>query len=60
MESEQSIFDESLKNEDLVIRSNKRRGAILIPLKKGKEIAEKIQKELEERPISTKEEMNNA
>ena len=51
MENQHSIFDEDLKNEDLVVRSNKRRGAILIPLKKGKEVAEKIQKEIEEGKI---------
>ena len=43
-----SLFDEGLKKEGIVIRNSKRRSAMIIPLKQGKEMAEKIKKEMEE------------
>ena len=44
MDGEISLFDEGLNKEGLVVRSNKRRSAMIMPLKQGKEIAEKIKK----------------
>ena len=48
MDGEMSLFDEDLKKEGIVVRNNKRRSAMIIPLKQGKEMAEKIKKEIEE------------
>ena len=43
-EAEFSIFDEM--DPKKVVRSNKRRSALMIPLTKGKEMAEKLAKEM--------------
>lgn len=47
MENNLSIFDEDIKNADITARSGKRRDAIKIPKKLGKEIVEKINEEIE-------------
>lgn len=41
-QKEVSIFDEGIKTQQ-VARSNVRRNAVLIPLKKGQELAKQIQ-----------------
>ena len=44
MENELSLFDDELKKENIIARSNKRRSAMIIPKEKGIEISEKIKK----------------